>query len=102
MGAVYTGSVPVFSPEISGLRVQTPSPNPYGESTFLELELESPETATLEVSDLTGRVLYAETKNLPMGNTRWEIPAATLHAGSMGIWRLRVKGQMATGKLMRR
>jgi len=102
MGAVYTGSVPVFSPEISGLRVQTPSPNPYGESTFLGLELESPETATLEVSDLTGRVLYAETKNLPMGNTRWEIPAATLHAGSMGIWRLRVKGQMATGKLMRR
>ncbi len=101
VGAAYSGFVPTNSPELKGLRVQPPSPNPFGEQTFLEIELESTESAVLEVVDLTGRIVFSEEKNLPSGVSRWEIPGSVLADGSLGIWRLRVVGQMVAGKITR-
>ncbi|MFN0033532.1 MAG: hypothetical protein ACKVUS_00610 [Saprospiraceae bacterium] len=101
IGATYSGSVPAHSPELRGLRVQPPSPNPFGEQTFLEIEMESTETAFLEVLDLTGRIVFSEEKNLAVGAHRWEIPASAIAPGSLGIWRLRVGEQAVAGKLAR-
>ncbi|MBC7773892.1 MAG: hypothetical protein H7246_00530 [Phycisphaerae bacterium] len=101
IGSAYSGFVPTISPELRGLRIQAPSPNPFGEQTFLEIELESAETAVLEVVDLTGRTVFSEEKNLPSGVYHWEIPGSALISGSLGIWRLRVGEQMMVGKITR-
>lgn len=82
-------------------RVSPPSPNPFGQQTYLDIELERAETALLEVLDLTGRILVSEEKNLSAGHQRWEIPTSGVAPGSLVIWRLRVAGQWATGKLVR-
>jgi hypothetical protein len=84
-----------------GVRVLPPSPNPFGEQTFIEIELENAETAVLELVDLTGRLLLSEQKNLHSGTNRWEIAASTMAPGNFAIWRLRVGGQMVSGKLVR-
>ncbi len=101
IGSAYSGFVSTHTPELGGLRVLAPSPNPFGEQTTLEIELENPEKAFLEVIDLDGRILFSATKNLATGISRWEIPGSAMPAGSFAIWRLRVAGQMAAGKLMR-
>lgn len=99
--SIYSGSVPAYTPELQGVRVQVPSPNPFTEKTALGIELESPETAILELVDLTGRLLFSEQKNLPAGFSQWEIPGAVMAYGSFSIWRLRVGNQAITGKLNR-
>ncbi len=101
VGSAFSGSVATNTPVLQGLRVQPPSPNPFSENTFLDIDLESAETAVLEVTDLMGRVLYAEEKSLPIGAFRWQIPASAVASGSLGIWRLRISGQMVSGKLVR-
>ena len=101
IGSAYSGFVSTHTPERGGLRVLAPSPNPFGEQTVLEIELENPETAFLEVIDLDGRILFSASKNLAAGISRWEIPGSAMPAGSFAIWRLRVAGQMAAGTLMR-
>ncbi len=102
MEATYSGSVATSSLELRGIRVQPPSPNPYGEQSFLEIELESAETGLLEVVDLMGRVVFSEEKQLVTGVNRWGIPASAVASGSLGIWRLRLGEQMVSGKLARR
>jgi len=102
IGSTYHGFVSTHSPELQGLRVQVPSPNPFVNQTSLVVELENAETALLEVFDLSGRILYSQEKNLPSGVNCWEIPGPALVPGSLGIWRLRIGAQMVTGKLVRR
>jgi len=103
IGSTYSGFVNTsYAPDARGLRVQPPSPNPFSEQTYIEIELESPETALLELTDLAGRILFSEAKNLAAGVSRWEIPASAVPSGSLAIWRLRVAGQTAAGKLARK
>ena len=102
IGATYSGSLPVHSPHWQGLRVHPPSPNPFDEQTFINIELESDETAFLEVIDLTGRIVYSAEKNLSAGNYRWEIPAYAVAPGSLAVWRLQVVERMVAGKLVRK
>lgn len=102
IGASYSGSLLSHSPHWQGLRVHPPSPNPFDEHTFLEIELESNETALLEVLDLTGRIVYSAEKNLSAGNYRWEIPAYAVAPGSLAVWRLQVGERMVAGKLVRK
>lgn len=78
-----------------------PFSNPFTDQTILELELESAETAILEVTDLMGRLVFSEQKELPTGTYRWEIPASAVATGGFSIWRVRVGGQMVSGKLAR-
>jgi hypothetical protein len=99
--AAYFGSVATHSPLQKGLRVQSPSPNPFSERAFLEIELETTETTLLEVTDLMGRVLFSEEKNLSSGTHRWEIPASAIPLGGLGIWRVRIGGEIVSGKLAR-
>lgn len=101
VGGAYAGKVPVYSPELRGLKVQPPSPNPFGEQSFLEIELEGTETVVLELMNLTGQVIFSEERNLAPGVFRWEMPASLISPSSLTIWRLRVGEQMAVGKLVR-
>lgn len=101
-GASYTGTVPTFTPVSQGLRIQAPSPNPFEAQTTLGIELEGTETAQLEIVDLTGRVLYSEEKTLQAGFNPWEIPGAVLPSGGLGFWRLKIGGQISSGKLARK
>lgn len=101
VGFAYAGFVSTQVPDLGGLRVFPPSPNPYSERSFLEISCEKAGSALLELADLTGRVVYAETRTLASGLTRWEIPPTALASGSIGIWRLHVAGQMASGKIVR-
>jgi hypothetical protein len=102
MGATYSGSVATSSPDLQGMRIQPPSPNPFGAQSFLEIDLESAESGLLEVVDLMGRIVFSESRQLTPGMNRWEIPASALAPGSLGIWRLRVGAQMVSGKLARK
>ncbi|MDO8365771.1 MAG: hypothetical protein Q7T20_03160 [Saprospiraceae bacterium] len=102
IGSTYSGFVSSPMPELRGLRVGQPSPNPFGDRTCLEIELESSEWAVLEIFDLTGRLQFSEEKLLDVGVSSWEIPASALSSGSLGIWRLRVGGQMMAGKLAKK
>ena len=99
---IYSKLVSTQTPNISGLRVKAPSPNPFETQCRLEIELEQSELAFLEVVDLTGRVLYSAEKQLLSGVQHWEIPAAAIAPGSLSIWRLRLGAQMVSGKLLRR
>lgn len=102
IGSAYTGTLPSFSPESRGVSVQPPSPNPFDQQTFLEVELEKSQPAVLQVIDLTGRIVYSQEKILPAGMSRWEIPGSALAPGSLGIWRLMVGERRIAGKLARK
>ncbi len=101
IGSTYVNLVDTHNPISTGVRVLPPSPNPFREQTWIEIELENAETAVLELADLTGRLLLSEQKILHSGTNRWEIEASTIAPGSFAIWRLRVGGQMVSGKLVR-
>jgi hypothetical protein len=99
-GSDYSGFVSAQTPPgLPGIRVAAPSPNPYSDQTFMEIEADQPMSALLEVLDLTGRVVYASAVRLNAGLNRREIPAGVLTPGSMGIWRVRVDQQVVSGKL---
>jgi hypothetical protein len=102
ISSIYSGSVATHTPELHGMRIQAPSPNPFESRSFLEIDLEGAETGLLEVVDLMGRIVFSEARQLASGVTRWEIPATAVAPGSLGIWRLRVGGQMVSGKLARK
>jgi len=102
IGATYSGSVATHAPELHGMRIQAPSPNPFSVQSFIEVDLESAESGLLEVVDLMGRIVFSEARQLAPGMNRWEIPASALAPGSLGIWRVRVGAQMVSGKLARK
>lgn len=98
---MYASIVSTHTAELRGARIAAPSPNPFSEQTFLEIELENAETALLEVLDLQGRVVFSEEKALSAGVSRWGIHTKAMTSGSLSIWRLNIAGQTVSGKLLR-
>lgn len=102
MGYTYAGFVPVHTPLAKGVLLNPPSPNPFTNHSWMEISLEQQENVLLEIADLTGRILHAETRQLGPGATRWELPVEKIPAGSMCLWRLVIAGKSASGKLVRK
>lgn len=76
-------------------------PNPFTNSTQITLTLEQSETVLLEVSDLSGRVTYRQSSELPAGKQVLTVPGASLQERGIGTYRVVVGNKVATGKLMR-
>lgn len=100
MEYTYAGFVPVHTPLAKGVLLHPPSPNPFAGYSWLELELEQSENVSLEIVDLTGRILHTETRQLGPGATRWELPVEKIPSGTMCLWRLVIAGKSASGKLV--
>ncbi len=80
---------------------QAPSPNPYAEWAVLRFELQAAAAVRLEVFDLHGRLTHRVLQNCAPGPQQFEIPAAALAPGQMGVYRLTVGEQMVSGKIIR-
>ncbi|MFN0036034.1 MAG: T9SS type A sorting domain-containing protein, partial [Saprospiraceae bacterium] len=102
--ANFTG---IGSEERGGIRehhevtVGQPRPNPTLDAAALPIYLPTAENLRLEISDLTGRIIWANDLQLEMGSHALEIPASTLPSAGVYVWRVRTGEISKAGKLLR-
>jgi len=94
----------VFSQEISSteqnkVQIFSPMPNPTTGITRLPLRLMTPEMVSLELADLSGKVIVNQSYNLDAGAHMLDIPA-TIPSG-VYVWRVIAGSVSKSGKLVR-
>lgn len=102
LGTEYSGMVATQTPEMNGVEIIPPSPNPFSGESAMQITLENAGDARLELFDAEGRLIVRETRHLPAGLSAWELPVNQIPGGSFVIWQLSVEGGRAQGKLFRR
>lgn len=81
--------------------IGTPEPNPSYAGAMLPLQLIWDETVVLELSDLSGRLLYRTESHLPAGPAMLEIPAYAMPRTGVYVWKLRAGDMMKSGRVVR-
>ncbi len=91
----YTYSKTVAVPLIIHHSPLTLYPNPVKETLFVQLTANAAETATLQITDMQGKVLQQQTQRLAIGTTSISVNTSNLAKGSYVIV---VKGQIVQQK----
>lgn len=78
-----------------------PKPNPFSTEAVFDVLLKNASAATLEVFDLNGRRLYAETRELESGLQTLRLPAAVLPKSGVFAYRLSAGGAVSCGRLVK-
>jgi hypothetical protein len=78
-----------------------PQPNPFATETSLQLLLESAAGAHLEVFDLNGRRVFAETYEMETGLQTLLLPGSALPGKGVFVYRLSVGEAVSQGRLVR-
>jgi len=81
--------------------IGTPQPNPTVEGAMLPIQLVAAEHVLLEVSDISGRLLFQQEIRLPAGPAMLEIPASAMAQAGVYIWRVRAGEVTQAGKILR-
>ena len=86
---------------VEDVQIFAPIPNPTTGAAQLPIRLKSAETVSMEISDLTGKVIWDNQLGLDAGAHYLEIPAAALPQSGVYIWRVFVQELSQSGKLIR-
>ena len=78
-----------------------PRPNPTEADAVLPIYLPTPENLRLELSDLTGKLLWVNDLQLEKGNHTLEIPASAMSGKGVYVWRVWAGDVVKAGKLVR-
>ena len=89
-------SVDVGQPQIFA-----PMPNPTTGSARLPLRLHEKETVSLEICDLTGRVLWRNVESLESGAHFLDIPSSAMPHPGVYVWRVGAGNLAQSGRLVR-
>lgn len=76
-------------------------PNPTGGSANLPIFLPNAENLRVELSDLSGKLLWFSDLQLDSGTHTLEIPASAMPIAGMYVWRVRAGEVLLAGKLVR-
>ncbi len=90
----------VTTAEVSGLTLHQNVPNPFAESTQIAFDLPKAGSATLEIMDINGRVMYSITQQLSAGRNTQTIDANLLPTGGLVYYRLNFEGDVQTKKMI--
>lgn len=97
----FSGSVAVQNPATNSLNIGTANPNPFVDKTYIRINLEKSETVHMEISDMTGRRLYATKVLLDAGNHRIEIPSSGIAPGNIFFYKIQAGQEFSGGKIIR-
>jgi len=79
-----------------------PQPNPLGNSALqFPLRLQQDETVRLQLTDLTGRILFQSEQMLVAGSHFLVIPATTFPQNGIYIWRIEAGNRVVSGKVVK-
>ena len=78
-----------------------PSPNPTGDAAVLPLYLSGAENVYLEISDISGKLLWVNNLHLEKGRYSLEIPVLAKVQAGVYIWRVRAGEVVKAGKIVR-
>jgi hypothetical protein len=81
--------------------IGTPQPNPAVINTQIPLQLIDYETVNLEISNLSGQLLFQQTLSLPPGNALLDIPLYAMPNPGLYVWKVQAGGVLKAGKLCR-
>lgn len=81
--------------------IGTPFPNPTSAGASLPIQLLYSETLQLEVSDLSGKLLFQLRTTLPAGPAVLDIPDSVLSQSGVYFWRVRAGEVDHSGKIVR-
>ncbi len=76
-------------------------PNPTTAGVFIPLQLPQPAVVAMEITDLTGRVIYRFTAPYGPGDQRLEVPAQTFPQAGLYGWWVEAGGAWRTGTVVR-
>jgi|GEM_PF-670197 len=103
----YDGNLDVMTIEITngsigseGFTLHQNTPNPFSGSTQIEFTLPKAGSATLEIMDITGSMIYSITQNYQAGNHTQTIHADMLPAEGLVYYRLNYEGNVQTKKMI--
>ncbi|HRI60100.1 MAG TPA: T9SS type A sorting domain-containing protein, partial [Saprospiraceae bacterium] len=78
-----------------------PRPNPFGDETTFGLLLRQPGTISLEVFDVSGKVVLEQKTEATSGYQSLVLRAADLPGNGVFFYRVRVSGEVFGGRLVR-
>jgi len=78
-----------------------PCPNPFGEETSFGFLLHQPGEVRLEMFDLSGKMVFEKKEVFSAGYQSFLLTAADLPGEGMFLYRVRVKGEVFSGRLLR-
>lgn len=76
------------------------TPNPFKEETMIEFSLPEASQATLSIHDLSGRLLWSQSKNFDQGAHRIPVKASDLRSKGVLYYTLEAAGFTATRKMI--
>lgn len=94
----FTDSRTVAENGITGIAFQ---PNPTQAGTTISLRLAGPETVSVSLTDLSGRIVWTDRRNLDAGTNMVDIPATAFPQAGLYLWRLSAGDKSANGKVFK-
>lgn len=83
------------------LLVFAPQPNPTSAGVRIPMRLSQAQSVQVEVTDLSGRVMYQQATTLD-GGTHWlDLPATAFLSAGVYVWRVRVGEKLESGRVVR-
>ena len=79
----------------------SPQPNPTTAGVSIPVQLTQPENVVVNISDLSGKLLWFNTLLLENGNQLLEIPASVFPAPGMYVWRVQAGAVVQSGKIVK-
>lgn len=93
----FTGT----TPELTAAEIFPPQPNPAAGAVIFPFFLTEAGSATLEVYDTKGQMLYFSEQTMAAGNGALTLPSHAAVTPGMYVWRLKVGNTTKTGRLAR-
>lgn len=87
--------------DLSAAAIFAPQPNPTAEGFGVPLLLNEANSVRVEVSDLTGKMLYQSELPFPAGTHLLDVPATALPQSGVYLWRVQVGNAAKSGKVVR-
>lgn len=87
--------------DLSASEIFAPQPNPTADGFSIPVRLAEAADVQVQVSDLTGKVLYQTELPYPTGSHLLTVPAAALPQAGVYAWRVQVGSAAKSGKVVR-
>jgi hypothetical protein len=82
------------------VHIGEPSPNPSETDFVFDLQSTDQEQVNLQITDLSGRVVYQIGRNVPPGASTLTVPASALPQAGLYGWRVQLGSHFRSGKLV--
>lgn len=87
--------------QVEDNKISAPQPNPTKEGLQIPVQVSQPGPFRVTLTDLSGRILWSESTDLPVGKQLLQIPSMAFPQAGVYAWRVQTSTVTASGKVVK-